>query len=152
MATASDLLQKIIAGVVEPMGYELVGIEFNSGSNNSGTLRIYIDHEDGITLDGCSSISRQLGAVLDVEDPIGGAYALEVSSPGLDRPLFKEQDFIRFAGHQVNIKLRDKVDGRRRYRGLLQGMDKDLVLVDIDGERWELPFELIDQARLVPEF
>ena len=152
MAAANDSLQNIIAGVVEPMGFELVGVEFNSGSTHAGTLRVYIDHEDGIVVEDCSRISHQLSAVLDVEEPISGAYTLEVSSPGLDRLLFKAQDFVRFAGHQVNVKLRDKIDGRRRYKGLLQGVDKDLVLVDVDGERWELPLELIEQARLVPEF
>lgn len=152
MASAPESLQQMVADLVEPMGYELVGVEYRSGTNYAGTLRIYIDHEQGITLEDCTKVSRQLSAVLDVEDPIGSAYTLEVSSPGLDRPLFKPQDYVRFAGHRVNIKLRDKIDGRRRYLGILQGLEDDCVVVDQDDERWELPLELIEQARLVPEF
>ncbi len=152
MATAPEAVRVIIADVVEPMGFELVGVEFHSRMGHGGTLRVYIDHAEGIVLDDCAAVSHQLSAALDVEDPISEAYSLEVSSPGLDRPLFKAQDYQRFAGHQVSIRLREKVAERRRYKGLLQGLDGDKVLVDMDGERWELPLELIEQARLVPEF
>ena len=152
MPAAPDAMSVIAAGVVEPMGFELVGVEFHSRPGHGGVLRVYIDHQDGIDVDDCAAVSRQLSAVLDVEDPIREAYDLEISSPGLDRPLFKREDYLRFAGHQVSIRLRDKLDGRRRYKGVLQGLDEDKVLVDADGERWELPLELIEQARLVPEF
>lgn len=147
-----DPLQQIVARVVEPMGFDLVGIEHRPAGHGNGLLRVYIDREGGINLDHCAEVSRQLSAMLDVEDPITDAYVLEVSSPGLDRPLFSKSDFERFAGSTVNIRLRDKVDGRRRFRGVLRGVDVDLVLVDIDDDRWELPLELIEQARLVPEF
>ncbi len=152
MSSAPESLRVIIASVVEPMGYELVGVEYRTATGGGALLRVYIDTDEGVKLDDCAAVSRQLSALLDVEDPIGDAYDLEVSSPGLDRPLFKPEDFDRYKGHLVKVTLREKFDGRRRYKGLLGGIEDGYVLVDADGERWELPLELIDQARLVPEF
>jgi ribosome maturation factor RimP len=152
MSSTPESLHNIVASVAEPMGYELVGVEYRTGSGGGALLRVYIDSPNGINVDDCAAVSRQLSALLDVEDPIGGAYDLEVSSPGLDRPLFKGEDFERYAGHLVKVTLREKFEGRRRYKGLLRGVEDSCVLVDVDGERWELPLELIDQARLVPEF
>ena len=138
--------------VVEPMGYDLVGVEFLQRGGAGAVLRVYIDHEDGITLDDCSAVSHQLSGVLDVEDPIRGHYDLEVSSPGLDRPLFSVQDYIRFQGRRARIKLAVKLDGRRNFEGLLAGVHDAVLLLEVDGETSSLPLDIIESARLVPEY
>lgn len=142
----------LVESVVEPMGYEAVGVEFVQGGGGPAVLRVYIDQERGITLEDCEIVSRQLSSVLDVDDPIAGQYDLEVSSPGLDRPLFKLADFERFSGSRARIRLADKLDGRRRFDGMLIGIDGSNVLIEVDGESMALPFELIDNAHLVPQF
>lgn len=138
--------------VVEAMGYELVGVEFQPHRHHA-LLRIYIDHEQGIDLDACQRVSHQLSGVLDVEDLIEGPYTLEVSSPGLDRPLFEARHFSRFAGSAVRIHLRELLDGRRKLTGCLLGMrDNAVVLVDNEGREWQVPLERIEKARLAPDF
>ncbi len=144
-------LRRVLAAVVETMGYELVGVEFHA-RRDSALLRVYIDGETGITLDDCQRVSHQLGGVLDVEDLIAGRYTLEVSSPGLDRPLFEPRHFVRFAGSEVRIQLRELLDGRRKLIGRLLGMrDDEVVIVDAEGREWRVPLERIEKARLVPE-
>lgn len=144
-------LRRTLVAVVEAMGYELVGVEFHPRRDNS-LLRVYIDGESGITLDDCRRVSHQIGGVLDVEDPIAGRYTLEISSPGLDRPLFEPRDFARFAGSEVRVQLRELLDGRRKLTGRLLGMrDDDVVIVDGEGREWRVPLERIEKARLVPE-
>ncbi|MCF6231078.1 MAG: ribosome maturation factor RimP, partial [Gammaproteobacteria bacterium] len=118
MRKASDKLYEIITPVVEALGYELVGIEYISQGKHS-VLRLYIDSEKGIVVDDCAEISHQVSGVLDVEDPIRGVYHLEVSSPGLDRPLFNEEHYERFTGHQVKIQLTAPLNGRRKFQGVL---------------------------------
>ncbi len=152
MATAPENLTRLIASAVAPMGYELVGVEFLSGGTSGSLLRVYIDQADGITVDDCARVSHQLSGVLDVEDPIRENYSLEVSSPGLDRPLFTTRDFERFAGRRVNLKTHGKLYDRRRFKGLLKGIEGGDVLVEVDGETYRLPLEQIDKARLVPDF
>ncbi len=136
---------------MEGLGYECFGIEFISQGKNS-VLRIYIDTPDGVTVEDCEKVSRQVSSVLDVEDPIAGHYALEVSSPGLDRPLFKEEHFKRFQGSMVRLKLAAPVLGRRKFTGTLVEKQGELVIVEVDGEEFEIPFDDIEQARLVPQF
>ncbi len=144
-------LAEIFEPVVVAMGYELVGVEFHAGGGH-GTLRVYIDHEDGISLDDCAAISHQISGILDVEDPIGQAYDLEVSSPGLDRPLFKLADFARFSGRVARIKLLAGLNGRRNFKGELQGVaDPDRIRIEVDGETFELPHADIAKANLVGE-
>lgn len=144
-------LKRVLAAVVETMGYELVGVEFHTRSVNP-LLRVYIDSESGVTLDDCQRVSHQLGGVLDVEDPISGPYTLEISSPGLDRPLFEARHFDRFAGAQARLQLREPLDGRRKLMGRLLGMrDGDVAIVDSEGREWRVPLERIEKARLVPE-
>ncbi len=134
------------------MGYDFVGVEYQPSGKSGSLLRIYIDQQDGITLDDCAAVSHQVSGMLDVEDPIQGAYKLEVSSPGLDRPLFIKDDFDRFAGRRVRLALYRKHDGRRRFDGVLEGTRGDAVLLDIDGETFELPLDQVEKARLVPEY
>ena len=144
-------LRRVLAAVVETLGYELVGIEFHPRRDGS-LLRVYIDGENGIGLADCQRVSHQLSGVLDVEDPIAERYTLEVSSPGLDRPLCEPGHFVRFAGSQVRIQLRELLDGRRKLLGRLLGMQADdVVIVDSEGREWRVPLERIEKARLVPE-
>ncbi|MCB1875202.1 MAG: ribosome maturation factor RimP [Chromatiales bacterium] len=146
-----DRLFTLLQPAVEGLGYELVGVQHITGGHRP-VLRVYIDNEQGITVDDCEKVSRQVSAVLDVEDPIRGEYTLEVSSPGLDRPLMRPEHFQRFAGERVKLRLSRALDGRRKFTGLLGGLDGDVVLLDIDGETFRLPLELVEMARLVPEF
>ena len=144
-------LRRVLAAVVETLGYELVGMEFHPRRAGS-LLRVYIDGENGIGLADCQRASHQISGVLDVEDPITERYTLEVSSPGLDRPLCEPRHFVRFAGSQVRIQLRELLDGRRNLLGRLLGMQADdVVIVDSEGREWRVPLERIEKARLVPE-
>ncbi len=143
---------ELARGVVEPMGYELVGCEYLGEGKGNALLRVYIDRENGIDLDDCTAVSRQLSAVLDVEDPVKEAYRLEISSPGLDRPLFTREHFERFTGCRARLKMVAKIEGRRNFEGILRGVEDLNVVLEMDGEQLALPLNQIDTARLVPEF
>jgi ribosome maturation factor RimP len=140
----------MLAPSVEALGCELLGVQLSRGPRQS-QLRIYIDRPEGVSLEDCERVSHQVSGILDVEDPIEGQYSLEVSSPGADRPLFLEEHFRRFAGHQVRLRLAVPLEGRRNLTGRLEGMDDGEVLVALEGRQWRLPLEQIAQARLVPE-
>lgn len=152
MHKAPQAIETLVRGVVEPMGYELVGVELVAGGRGGETLRVYIDREGGILVDDCTAVSHQLSGVLDVEDPIKGEYSLEVSSPGLARPLFELAHFARFTGSKVKLKLGRPLGGRRNFTGLLTGVEGDEVLLQVDGEPVRIDFNQIDSAKLVPEF
>lgn len=142
-------LAELFEPVIESMGYELVGVDFSSGGGH-GRLCVYIDHENGINVDDCASISHQISAILDVEEPIQQSYSLEVSSPGLNRPLFKEADYQRFSGQTAKIKMAVAVEGRRNFNGVLRGLaDSGLVEIEVDGELFQLPLGDIGKANLV---
>ena len=144
-------LSGLFEPVIESMGYELVGVEFVGGGGH-GTLRVYIDREGGVNLDDCAAISHQISGILDVEEPIQQAYDLEISSPGIDRPLFKLSDYERFAGQVAKIKLAVALVGRKNFRGELLGVaDPGLVQIEVDGERFDLPYADIARANLVGE-
>ena len=142
-----DLLEPVVTG----LGYELVEIEYQPNPKH-GVLRIFIDQPDGIQLDDCQEVSNQVSALLDVEDPIPGHYNLEVSSPGLDRPLNKVEDFERFTGEMVKIKTGMAIDGQRNFKGLLRGIEGDDITIEFDGKQVSLPLASIEKARLVPDF
>ena len=152
MGSAPDSLNALIGATVESMGYEFVGFEYSGQGGSGGLLRVYIDHADGIDVDDCATVSHQVGGVLDVEDLIAGHYTLEVSSPGLDRPLFSKQHFEQFAGSRVSVKLRVKLEQRRRFEGVLQGVQDGDVVLEVDGDEFRLPLDQIEKARLVPDF
>ena len=138
--------------MVNGLGYEVVDIEFRPHASN-GLLRVYIDQKKGIQLEDCEAVSRQLSAMLDVEDPIPGHFTLEVSSPGLDRSLRKAEDFEQFAGEIVKIKMAmPNLEGQRNFTGKLLGLKEGEVLLEADGETHYLPLGGIDSARLVPQF
>lgn len=145
-------LSELFQPVVESMGYELVGVEFSGGSSY-GTLRVYIDKAEGVDIDDCATISHQISGILDVEEPIQQAYDLEVSSPGLHRPLFKIEDYERFSGRQAKIKLAIAIQGRKNFKGELKGIaDSKQIQIEVDNELFELPFADIIKANLVAEF
>ena len=142
----------MLAPTVEGMGFELVGVE-HAPAGRGSLLRLYIDSEAGIDIDDCSRVSHQVSGLLDVEDPIRQEYRLEVSSPGLDRPLFVREHFERFAGHKARIKLRipiDEVPGRK-LTVKLGGVEGDSVRVISGDEEFVVPLQQIESARLVPE-
>lgn len=144
-------LAQLFEPVIESMGYELVGVEFNRGGGH-GTLRVYIDRDSGVSVDDCAAISHQVSGILDVEEPIKQAYDLEISSPGIDRPLFKPADFERFAGQLAKIRLAAGLEGRRNFKGRLAGIaDPGLIKIEVDGEIFDLPFADIARANLVGE-
>jgi len=152
MGRISATVTELVESVVSPLGYELVGVEYIPQGKNS-ILRVFIDNEAGVVLEDCSRVSRQLGSVLDVEDPIKGQYLLEVSSPGLDRPLFKLADYQRFAGQVARLRLHDMQDGRRKIKARIEGVvDEQIRLLLDDGEQISVRFDDIDKANLVPEF
>lgn len=132
------------------LGYELVDLEVPSGVQ--GVLRIFIDQEDGVDLMDCELVSQQLSAFLDVEDPLPGRYALEVSSPGVDRPLRTLEHFQRFSQEEARIHLKAPREGRRKLRGRLLGVEDETILIDIDGDTWRLEPTEIASARLVPSY
>ena len=144
-------LDELFEPVIESMGYELVGVEFIGGGGH-GTLRVYIDRDEGVSVDDCAAISHQISGILDVEEPIQQAYDLEVSSPGIDRPLFKLADYERFAGQTAKIRLAVALEGRKNFRGELLGVaDSKWIKIEVDGQRFDLPFADIARANLVGE-
>jgi ribosome maturation factor RimP len=143
-----DLLEPGITS----MGYELVGVEFQTGGSGGGLLRVYIDSEAGISAEDCQKVSYQVSGVLEVEDPIPGHYTLEISSPGLDRMLFRKQDFERFAGQLIKLRTAYPIEGQRKFKGRLLGLQGENVVFEQDDMEISLPFDQIEQARLVPEY
>lgn len=151
MTSKLEQLQDILTPVVEALGYKCWGIEYAAQGRHS-VLRVYIDHENGILVDDCEVVSRQLSAVMDVEDPISSEYTLEVSSPGIDRPLFTLEQFTQYIGEQVKIKLRSPVEERRSYQGLIRSVEDQDVVVQVDEYEYLLPIDLIEKANILPNF
>ncbi|WP_275628576.1 ribosome maturation factor RimP [Pseudomonas sp. 273] len=151
MSSKLEQLQALLAPVVEALGYECWGLEFLSQGRHS-LLRVYIDKADGILIEDCETVSRQVSGVLDVEDPISGEYTLEVSSPGMDRPLFTLEQFARYVGEQVKIKLRVPFERRRNFQGILRGVEEQDVVVLVEDHEYLLPIDSIDKANIIPRF
>ncbi len=147
----NEQLQALIEPVVEGLGCELWGIEYFA-HGKTGKLKVFIDSDKGIEVDDCARVSRQLSAVLDVEDPIKGKYTLEVSSPGMDRRLFTREQFEAWKGADVKVSLRTPYEGRKRFKGLLCGIEEDDVVVRSGDEEYLFPLEDIDRANVIPSF
>ena len=145
----AEELKRLLEPAIERLGYELADLELKLGGRD-GVVRVFIDRPEGIGLDDCEVVSRQVSSLLDVEDPLPGHYVLEVSSPGLDRRLTKPEHFRRFTGEDVRVKLRFPLDGRRNFRGELKAANDENIEVVVDGETHRLPIATIESARLVP--
>lgn len=145
-----EQLEAVLREYLENLGYELVALQWVP-ERGGRTLRILIDHSGGITIDDCGRISHEVGDLLE-EDKWGlGSYRLEVSSPGVERPLLRPEDYRRFIGRKVFVKTRQAIAGRRNYRGRLVDMEDKNIIIDVDGFKHEVPFETILKAHLVYE-
>lgn len=150
-ANIKKVLEGICRSAAEGSGYDLVDLEFRK-ENQGWVLRVFIDHPEGIGLDDCEKVSKYLSSALDEEDPIPQNYVLEVSSPGLDRPLKSDKDFVRFKGHQIKIKTYAPFEGRKVFKGVLVGLAEDNIVVEVGEEEKRIPREKVSLVRLVPEF
>jgi ribosome maturation factor rimP len=151
LATLEQNLQEMLQGAVEDLGCELWGIECQRAGRFM-TVRLFIDKEGGVTVDDCADVSRQVSAILDVEDPIADKYNLEVSSPGLDRPLFILPQFERYIGQDIAVHLRIPVMERRKWQGKLERIENDMVTLIVDGQEQVLVFGNIQKANIVAKF
>ena len=144
-------ISNLLAPTVEGLGLELLGVEF-APTGNSAMLRLYIDAPGRhVAIEDCEAVSREISAVLDLEDPITSQYTLEVSSPGIDRPLFTPAQFARFIGEQAKLNLRLPVDGRRRFQARIERVDGNMIVLVFDGREMAVAHENIEKARLVPD-
>jgi len=142
-------LARLLEPTIEQLGYELADLELKLAGRDS-LVRVFIDKPEGVGLADCETVSRQVSAVLDVEDPVPGHYVLEVSSPGLDRKLTKPAHFRRYVGDDIRVQLRFPIEGRRKFRGRLTAASEKTIQIEVDGQLHELPIATIDTARLVP--
>ncbi|HVY23345.1 MAG TPA: ribosome maturation factor RimP [Steroidobacteraceae bacterium] len=144
-----ERLIELLEPLVRHLGYELWELEF---TGRNGVLRLYIDSPEGIDIDDCETVSRAVSDRLDEADPVPGEYTLEVSSPGMDRVLRTEQHFERFIGEQVNVEMKQQVNGRRRFVGKLLKVSPQDIQIEMGGEQFELALENIHRARLSPQW
>ena len=151
MSQLEQKLTEMLTAPVEALGFEMVGVEFIRAGKHS-TLRVYIDHPDGISVEHCAEVSHQVSAVMDVEDPITTEYNLEVSSPGMERPLFKLQHYVDSVGEIVAIKLKIPMGDRRNFKGKLLCIEDGMLTVEVDGQSFMLAFTNIDKGNVVPTF
>ena len=153
MSVRRDLqaqLFELMEPTVVDLGCELVAVEMTTVEGRR-TMRISIDKPGGIIVEDCTKVNRSLSALLDVEDPLEGAYDLEVSSPGLERPLQRDEDFQRFCGYRVRVQLEKEAPGRRRFTGTLNAMEAGFIQVDVDGEEFQLSLDMVEKAHLLLE-
>lgn len=151
MGPMEERVQRLLEPTISSLGYELLGVEYLSQGKHS-RLRIYIDGPNGIGLEDCTKVSHQASGVLDVEDPIKGQYALEVSSPGLDRPLFKPDHYAAYVGEQVKLRTRLPVNGQRNFTGKITAVEQDVIYIGMEnGEELKIACDEIEQANLIPE-
>ncbi len=144
-------LNELLQPLVEDLGYEFIGLEYNPNPKHS-VLRIYIDHENGVGIQDCETVSRETAALLDVKDPIRSHYNLEVSSPGLDRPLFTAAHYSEFTGFEVQINLYAPQDGRRKFSGPILSAGESSVNIEQDGSEVTLEYDNIAKAKLIPDY
>ncbi|MCF6186602.1 MAG: ribosome maturation factor RimP [Desulfobulbaceae bacterium] len=145
-----ERVEKFISPLLADMGIELVEIQFRR-EGHGWVLRLFIDRQGGVTLENCTAVSREVSRYLEVEDPIEQAYHLEVSSPGLERPLKKKEDYIRFSGRRARVKMQEKIDDQRVFIGTLKGVEEDDVVLSIEGQLHYFPLAGISRARLILE-
>ncbi|MEY3018303.1 MAG: ribosome maturation factor RimP [Pseudomonadota bacterium] len=146
-----DVLREMIEPTVTALGYTLWGIEYQ-GQGKYSLLRLFIDAPNGVTVDDCSVVSHHVSGVLDVEDPIDGEYTLEVSSPGMDRPLYTLEQYQAYVGHVIDLRLRVPFEGRRKFKGVLNAIEGDEIVIHVDDHEYLLPISTIEKANIVPTF
>lgn len=162
MADKASTITQLLVPTVEALGLELLGVEYLP-TPGSALLRLYIDRPVTeaadpaeapvtVTIEDCEAVSREVSAQLDVEDPISSNYTLEVSSPGIDRPLFTPEQFARFIGESAKVGLKLPQDGRRRLQGVIVAIEGDRIDFSVDGKPFQVEFDNIDKARLVPDW
>jgi ribosome maturation factor RimP len=144
-------VRKLVLPILDDYGLELVDVEYLR-EPNGWVVRVFIEKEGGVTLSECTTVSRELGYILEVKEVIDHPYNLEVSSPGLDRPLKTEKDFQRFSGKKAVVKTAELIDGRRNFKGTIRSIENGLVTLDNEGETWTIPFDEIAKAKLIYEF
>ena len=149
MAAKEQQIRELLEPAVEALGFVVWGLEYLSQGRHT-LLRLYIDGENGVGVDDCAAVSRQVSSILDVEDPISGDYTLEVSSPGLDRLLFQLEQYPDYAGEWIEIRLRVPFEGRRKFKGTLKGIEGEDVVVQIDEQEFLLPHSSVDRAQVKP--
>jgi ribosome maturation factor RimP len=149
VATKEQQITDMLETTIEALGFELWGVEYLSQGRHT-LVRIYIDAENGISVDDCASVSVQVSSVFDVEDPISGEYTLEVSSPGMDRLLFRLDQFAGYIGEKVELRLRSAFEGRRKFKGVLTGIEGEDVVIRVDDHDYLLPHSAIEKARVQP--
>lgn len=148
MNSSEVLITELIGTTVQALGLELWGVELLQQGRYS-LLRVYIEREEGVTIEDCEKVSRQVSALLDVEDPIAGEYTLEVSSPGVDRPLFSIEQYAQYVGSEVNLKLRRALEGRRKFKGQIIKVSGDIVGLLVEGTEYDLECSDIEKASIV---
>ena len=151
MSSTQSTLTDLLTPVVEALGCELWGLEYMT-QGRQALLRVYIEKASGVGLEDCEKVSRQISSVMDVEDPITSQYTLEVSSPGMDRPLFSLAHYQSSIGEQVAVKLTRKFEERKKITGIITGVEEDEVVIQMGEDEYILPIELIDKANIVPTF
>jgi ribosome maturation factor RimP len=150
MAARTEVLQKIVEPVVKALGFQLWGIEY-LGQGRHTLLRIFIDKEGGINIEDCAEASRHISSILDVEDPISSEYTLEVSSPGLDRILFTQEQLQAHIGDVIKVRLTESFAGRRNFSGQLKNIVDDEIVLIVGEEEFTIPYELIEKANVVSD-
>lgn len=148
MNKSEQQITDLLEPTINALGLQLWGVEHLSQGRHS-VLRIFIESADGISIEDCEQVSRQVSAILDVEDPIAGEYTLEVSSPGADRRLFTLEQFAQFVGNEVDVRLKTPLEGRRKFKGQLTGVSGDQISLQIDDSEYQCPFEAIERANVV---
>ena len=148
MNSSEVLITELIGTTVQALGLELWCVELLQQGRYS-LLRVYIEREEGVTIEDCEKASRQVSALMDVEDPIAGEYTLEVSSPGVDRPLFSIEQYAQYVGSEVNLKLRRALDGRRKFKGQIIKVSGDIVGLLVEGTEYDLEHSDIEKASIV---
>lgn len=151
MARIEERLMEMLEPAVAALDFELWGVEFVRAGKHS-TLRVYIDHADGVGVDDCAQVSYQVSAILDVEDPINTEYFLEVSSPGMERPFFSAQQFTDYVGEVAAVELTMAQQGKRKFKGEIAAVDGNQITFVVDGETFTVAHSTIKKAHLVPQF
>lgn len=152
VAASNDRLKQLLEPVIAALDCELWGIDLQMGGKRK-VLRLYIDREEqGVDINDCERVSRQASAILDVEDLIAGEYVLEVSSPGMDRPLYELDHYAKYLGEQISLRLRFPYEGRRNYKGRLKAIEGDEIVLLVADNEFLFPVEGIEKANLIPQF